>query len=294
MPSIIIACDSFLALRNVRNAELGTRLKNRGYKIVVFVDPHQVQGAEAAGVPDLEIHPLLDFNLADYRQLNKWLQWMDLSRRSSKDPRTFLSKLQYRLAKRRFMKFGVLPELMLGWTLGVFGLHRLFRRLALRELRKTDPFACYLKMLEADKPLLVAGFSHEGDREIPLLQAAADSGAPTLVMVRSRDNLASKIAFLPRVDEYLVWSKHQKAYLYHLYPELKDRPASIVRSPQFCRHKDESFRLGRDEFFRAVQLDADRPLIVFCLENPRIVPHQANMAVALAEAFAQGRISHDA
>lgn len=294
MGTVIIGCDSFLALRNVRNAELGTRLRNHGYAVKVFVDPHQIDGSKAANVPDIEIYPLLDFRLTEYQRLKKWLGWMELSRKSFKDPGTFLSKLRYRLASRRVMKYGVLPQFAIGWGLGALGSYRLCCKRALAELRKTPPYAAYLEMLEQENPALVAGFSPEGNREMALLQAAADLGIPTLIMIRSRDNLASKIAFLPKVDEYLVWSEHQKAYFYHLYPELKSCPVSVVGSPQFSRHKDEAFRLCRNEFFERVKLDPDRPLVVFCLENPAVVPHQSNMAVALAKAFEEGRIGHEA
>lgn len=294
MSSIFIACDSFLALRNVRNAELGTRLKNHGFEVKAFVDPNQIAGSRTAAVPDIGIHPLLDFDLADYTRLAGWLGWMNVSRRSFKDPGTSLSKLQHRLANRRFMKYGVFPIFAANWTSGAMQLYFLFRRRALKELRKTEQYVAYVEMLNREKPSLVAGFSPEGYREMSLLQAASDYGVPTLTMIRSRDNLASKIAFLPKVNEYLVWSGHQKAYLYHLYPELRDCTVSTVGSPQFCRHKDESFRLTRHEFFKTIRLDPTRPLIVFCLENPRVVPHQGNMAVALAGAFEEGRVPHNA
>ena len=291
---IFIACDSFLALRNVRNAELGTRLSEMGYRVRVFVDPHQIEGSIEAKVPGIEIEPSLDFNPNSYRELQRWLYWMNLGRRSFKDPTTHYSKLEYRLASRRLMKYFPFLYFTLGWIIGALGLFRIFRKLSLKALRQTSEYERYRSLLAKEHPAVVAGFSPEGYREMVLLQAAADSGIPTMIMIRSRDNLTSKIVFLPEVDEYLVWSEHQKEYFYRLYPELNNHPVNVVGSPQFCRHKDESFRLKREEFFEKVKLDTSRPMVVFCLENPAVAPHQGNMAVALAEAFEKGRINHGA
>ena len=291
---VFVACDSFLALRNIRNAELGTRLAARGYRVCVFVDPNQIAGARHAQVPDVEIRPLLDFNPASDTATRRWQWWMNLSRRSFKDPATYRSKLRNRLAGRRVMKYAVLPYLALGWMLGAVGLYRLFRQQAQHALRRTQPYQQYRAMFQAERPALVAGLSPEGYREMAFVQAATDAGIPTLTMIRSRDNLASKISFLPRVDAYLVWSEQQKAYMRYLYPELRGRPVHVVGSPQFSRHHDPAYRLTRAVFFETVRLDPSKPLVVFCLENPMVVPHQGNVAVALAEAFDAGRIGHGA
>ena len=292
--TIIIACDSFLALRNVRNAELGSRLGEVGYQVKVYVDPHQMEGSIAARVPDIVICPLQDFNPGANKALVKWLNWMELSRKSYKDPQTFLSKLEYRLANRRWAKHASIPYLVLGWSLGLVGFYKLFRQLALVEIRKTVEYNSYRNLLKKEMPALVAGFSPDGNREMALLQAASDLGIPTIIMIRSRDNLVSKISFLSKVDNYLVWSEHQKIYFYHLYPEFRNSVVRAIGSPQFSRHNNPAFRLPRHEFFKRIGLDESRPLVVFCLENPAIVSHQANMAIALAEVFCTGRIHKNA
>jgi len=224
----------------------------------------------------------------------QWANLMNNSRRSFKDPATYLSKLEYRLAQRRFLKYGIKLQLSVSWIIGLLGLYRLFRILALSQLRKTNEYCQYIDLLKKEKPVLVVGFSPEGNREMPLLQAASDLNIPTMIMIRSRDNLVSKIAFMSKVDEYLVWSDNQKDYLRHLYPELRSSKTSVIGSPQFSHHLDESYRLTRSEFFKKVKLDSDRPLVVFCLENPAVVPHQHNIAIALAEAFKAKKVNHNA
>ena len=294
MKIIFIACDSFLALRNVRNAELGTKMSEKGYTVKVFVDPHQIEGSKSASIPDIVIEPLLDFNPVSYTRFWRWVYWMNHSRRSFKDPGTYLSKVEYRLAHRRFLKYGIKLQLSVGWLIGLLGLYRLFRMLALSELRKTTEYQRYLYLMKEENPVLVAGFSPEGYREMTLLQAASDLKIPSIIMIRSRDNLTSKIAFLPKVDEYLVWSVNQKNYFYHLYPDLRSSKTSVTGSPQFSFHLDKSYRLSRSDFFKKVNLDPNRPLVVFCLENPAVVPHQQNMAMALAEDFEATKVNHNA
>jgi len=278
----------------VRNAELGTKLSDCGYSVKVFADPHQIEGAKSASVPDIKIEPLQDFNPSNNKNFWRWSVWMGFSRRSFKDPVTYLSKLEYRLAQRRFLKYGIKIHLIIGWIMGFIGSYLLFRAFALKQLRKTTEYQRYINLMKKENPLLVAGFSPEGYREMPLLQAASDLNIPTMIMIRSRDNLISKIAFLPKVDKYIVWSNNQKDYMYHLYPELRSAQISAIGSPQFSRHLDESFRLSRSDFFKKIKLDPNRSLVVFCLENPAVVPHQQNMAMALAEAFEATKVNHHA
>ncbi|MFZ6031503.1 MAG: hypothetical protein ACOYYS_27645 [Chloroflexota bacterium] len=294
MKSIFIGCDSFLALRNVRNADLGTQLAQKRFAVKVFVDPHQFIGSKAANIPDIDVFPLFDFHIPEYKTLSHWLSRMELSRKSFKDPGTFFSKLTYRLADRRMGKLRVYPTFFGGWVSGALGFYKRYRQNALDALRQTSQYTEYINLLKLERPVLVVGFSPEGSREMALMQAAVDLGISTLIMIRSRDNLVSKIAFLPKVDEYFVWSAQQKKYFYHLYPELRDRPVSIVGSPQFSRHGDPSFRLPRKDFFERIRLDPDKPLVVFCLENPNVAPHQGNLALALAEAASAKKVNRDA
>lgn len=294
--SIFIACDSFLALRNVRNAELGTRLKQSGYTVDVFVDPNQIEGSKAAQVPDINIRPLIDFKPQPdrYWELFKWLQRMEWSRKSYGDPGTFLSKIEARMAARRAMKYFTLPYLGFGWVAGAFGFFNYCRKQATVYLRETEEYQQYVQLLKEEKPEIVIGFSPEGYREMVLMQAATDLDIPSLIMIRSRDNLVSKILFLARATEYLVWSEHQRDYFYKLYPEFKSLPVNVVGSPQFARHLQPAHRLQRDNFFQQLQLDTSRPLVVFCLENPSVVGHQQQMAQALAQVFADGKIDNHA
>ena len=61
----------------------------------------------------------------------------------------------------------------------------------------------YRRLLtEVDAEVVVA-FSLEGPREMALIEAARKMDLPTVVMIRSRDNLAAKIQHLPDADARL-------------------------------------------------------------------------------------------
>lgn len=289
-PHLLLGCDSFLALRNARNADVGRAFGELGCRTTALVDPHQLAGSRRANVPGLQVEPLEDFSLAAFPRIRRPLGWMNLARRGYHDPGTHRSKLGYRLSERRWARFMVGPLLAAGWIAGALGIYRNLRRKVEEELRGTETYRGYRSRLEADRPALVVGFSPEGYREIPLMMAARDLGVPTVIMIRSRDNLVSKIPFLPEADEYLVWSEHQREYLRRLYPEMAHVTVSVVGSPQFSRHLDPAHRLERPAFFSTLGLDPDRPLVALCLENPLVAPLQHRLALALADACEAGEL----
>src|SRR5437660_4792013 len=84
--SIVIGCDSFLALRNVRNGDLGRRLA--GERVIVWVDPHQVAGACAAQPRDVELGCLEDFDAGQERGLRVLLSRAYLGRKCYFEPAT--------------------------------------------------------------------------------------------------------------------------------------------------------------------------------------------------------------
>ena len=188
---------------------------------------------------------------------------MNDARRSFEDYKTYRSKLLYRYHKRKLGKIRVWFLLKIYWFLGFLKTHYIFRYLVINDLRKTDEYREYISRFKLDRPKLVAGFSPEGYKEMVLMQAAADLGIPSLIMIRSRDNLVSKIAFLPKVSKYLFWSEHHRSYFFHLYKELKNEMTDVVGSPQFSRHLDKNYILLKSEFFDILNLNIKKKLVVF-------------------------------
>src|SRR5207244_7934392 len=79
--SIVIGCDSFLALRNVRNGELGRRLE----EVEVWVDPHQLKGSLEAQPDGVTVAPLIDFDFRQDPLLEKIISRAYEARKSYRD-----------------------------------------------------------------------------------------------------------------------------------------------------------------------------------------------------------------
>ena len=275
--SIIIGCDSFLSLRNVRNGDLGRRLA--GERVIVLVDPNQYEGSYAACPPGVELERLFEFNPNNDPSLARLLNQAYYTRKSFYDPITFWAKLRASSYKnnphRGLWQTASLARgrytLAKHWIAGRCGLAQPRRQEFIRKLRNhpvADEYKLLLRKWKAD---VVIGFSPEGLREMPLLETANALGIPTAVMIRSRDNLASKIQHLPGADIYLVWSEVTRQFLLHMYPEISPEQVYATGSPQFDHHLDPGYRLDRKAFFSLMRLDPTRPLIVYTMATPGLI-----------------------
>jgi hypothetical protein len=151
-------------------------------------------------------------------------------------------------------------------------------------LRRHPLASEYRQLFAHPKQDVVAAFSVEGYREMLLVETANDVGIPTAVMIRSRDNLSAKIPHLPYAQMYLVWSESTRRVLLQIYPEIEPKQVVVTGSPQFDRHLDPEYRLGREQFFSLVNLDPDRPLIVYTMATPGLIDHEAEIVQHLADA----------
>lgn len=84
--SIIIGCDSFLALRNVRTGELGRWLA--GTKIQVWVDPNKLPGSLAAKPEGTFIEALEEFDVRHDQALDRLHSSVGFVRKCYQDPST--------------------------------------------------------------------------------------------------------------------------------------------------------------------------------------------------------------
>ncbi len=297
--SIVLACDSFLSLRNVRNGDLGRRLAElTGERVIVLVDPAQFEGSRTVCPEGVELERLLEFSASSDPSLEALMTRAYLTRKSCYDPETLWTKVRascYR-GKGRWVPWRLVKlaraRLQL-WRNGRDGRRGLAapRRAAfasaLRRHAVADQYRVLLKRWGAR---LVVGFSLEGPREMVLMEAANSAGITTAVMIRSRDNLAAKIQHLPDAAAYLVWSEVTRQVLYRIYPEIPPERVHVTGSPQFDRHLDPRFRLGREEFFRLVGLDPRRPLVVYTCATPTLIPHEIDIVQYLADATADGAV----
>jgi len=294
--TIVIGCDSFLSLRNVRNGDLGRRLASE--RVLVLVDPHQYEGSLQARPDGVEIGRLLDFNPHNDPRLHEAITQAYYTRKSYYDPATFWVKLRTssyrgnpRPSLRRLASLAkARATLAVHWLAGRLGLAQPRRQRVAQALRCHPVADQYRELLREWEGEVVAGFSLEGFREMALIEAANSLGIPTTVMIRSRDNLAAKIQHLPDAHAYLVWAEVTRQFLLHMYPEIPPDRVHVTGSPQFDHHLDPAYRLSRGEFFRRIGLDPARPLVVYTCATPTLIKHEIDIVQHLADAVRDGKL----
>lgn len=298
--SIVIGCDSFLALRNVRNGDLGRRLA--GERVIVWVDPHQFAGSRAAQPEGVELGCLEDFNAGQDAGLQGLLRRAYLARKCYYDPATqwvHFKRSSHRNNRRnrlrRVASVGRAGVTLAGyWMAGRAGFAQRWRREFASVLRRHPVTATYRRRLQDVDAEVVVAFSPEGLREMALIEAANSLGLRTAVMIRSRDNVVSKISHLPFADAYLVWSRPIQQFLTRMYSEIPPDRVHAVGSPQFDHHLDPAYALDREAFFSLVGLDPSRPLVVYTMATPRLLDHEIEIAQHLADAAHAGALRNGA
>lgn len=298
--SIVIGCDSFLALRNVRNADLGTRLA--GQRVIALVAPDQADGSRQVAPPGVEVECLFDFDAPRDPGLARLIERAYIARKAFYDPRTMWQKLQWSpyhtyprgSTQLRLALLKAQTKLRYFQVMGALGYAQKWRRDFAAALQNHPIIDQYIKLLRDLDATVVAAFSLEGTREMALMEAARRLGLKTLVMIRSRDNLAAKIQHMPDADVYAVWADITRDFLLRLYPEIPAERTRVIGTPQFDRHLDASVRMSREEFFARVGLDPNRPLIVYTTVTPGLVQHEINITQHLADAVRDGKFVKNA
>jgi hypothetical protein len=298
--SVVIACDSFLALRNVRNGDLGRRLA--GDRVIAWVDPHQVAGSRAAQPEGVELGCLEDFDPVADKVLGPLLRRAYLARKCFYDPVTEWAEQRLSSARRnrrnrvrRYASVGRAAVTLAGyWAAGRLGLAPAWRRRFGAALRAHPVVERYRRRLREVGATAVLALSPEGCREMALIEAGNSLGLVTAVMIRSRDNLASKIQHLPDAGAYFVWSQATRQFFAHLYPEIPRERVHAVGSPQFDHHLDPDRRLDRKAFFARMRLDPARPLVVYSMATPGLLDHEIDIAQHLADAAHAGKLHRGA
>jgi hypothetical protein len=298
--STIIGCDSFLALRNVHAGGLGRWLA--GDPVQVWVDPRHFPGAQMVKPEGTELGCLEPFDVRHDPVLERLLFNVGYAHKCYYDPATIWADFVYSSHRhnrtnpfRRAASTGRAAGRFAGyWLVGRTGLARRWRAGFAGALRRHPIAEEYRRRLQQARAKVVASFSPEGFREIALIEAANSLGIPTVVMIRSRDNLASKIPFLPYADAYLVWSDVLRDYLLNMYPDVPGERVHVTGAPQFDRHLNPSHRLEREHFFSVIGLDPARPLIAYSMGVPSVIPQETDIVQHLADAAHAGKFARGA
>ena len=298
--SIIIGCDSFLALRNVRTGNFGRWLD--GKRVLVWVDKRQLPGSKAVQPEGTEIGSLEDFDVPNDPLLDRHLANVGHARKCYYDPSTIWADFLFSSSRhnrtkplRQAASISRAAGRFAGyWFAGRIGMARRWREEFSKAIRKHPVAEIYRQRLRREGAEVVVSFSPEGLREMALIEAANSLGIPTLVVIRSRDNLSSKIPYLPYADDYLVWSQVSRAFLLMMYPETSADHVHVTGAPQFDHHLDPSYRLTRDRVFSLIGLDPSRPLILYTMGTPSLIPHEIEITQNLADAAHAGQFARGA
>lgn len=298
--SVIIGCDSFLALRNVRTGNLARWITDM--RVLAWVDPRQLPGSVPVRPEGVEIEALDPFEVRADPSLERRLVSVGFARKCYRDPGTIWAEFLYSSCRhngarswRKAASIGCAAgRLGRFWLAGCLGGAEHRRAQFAAVLREHPAAAAYRTRLRSVGARLVVSFAPEGMREMVLIEAANSLQIPTLVMIRSRDNLTSKIPYLPYADRYAVWSHVLKDCLLNLYPETDPACVEVTGAPQFDRHLDPAWRLTREELFARIGLDPKRPLILYTMAAPSLIPHEGAIVQHLADAAHAGRFIRDA
>jgi hypothetical protein len=93
--------------------------------------------------------------------------------------------------------------------------------------------------------------------------AAKQLGIPTATFIFSWDNLSTKGRIAAPFDHFLVWSSRMKEELLRFYPDVLEKRAHVVGTPQFDCYANKALLVSRAEFCSRIGADPKRPLICF-------------------------------
>lgn len=171
------------------------------------------------------------------------------------------------------------------------GRSRLFHSL-LRFLHKKLPSSKkVIRFLHEVKPDLLFVADAFGDIDVVFWQAAARLELPTMVMVRSWDNLSNH-GLLRMVPEHLIvhnpFLKRLAMELHHI-PEQK---ITIVGLPHYDWYVHDKLFLSREEFFKKIGADSGKKLVLFAGIGDYLAPHDSEVAEVLSNAIERKELTH--
>jgi hypothetical protein len=121
--------------------------------------------------------------------------------------------------------------------------------------------------------------------------AAKKLGIPTATFIFSWDNLTSKGRIAAPFDHYLVWSELMRSQLLQFYPDVPPENVHLVGTPQFDVYADKRMLWTREEFFRRIGADPQRPLICYSGGDATNAPEDPLHVGVLMEHIRSGRIA---
>lgn len=267
----------------VRNFERTlAELARRGHEVqVVFERTTTKWLGDQNPLDDLRAnHPTISQCAAPRRKKTGW-------NRIARDLRISLDYLRYLAPEyARAHKLRDRAESRTPWLVRAFGRSTLGRSAALRRL-----LAGFLRPLEAALPLdpsldrfladqspdrlLVTPLVGIGSDQIDYVRAAHRRRVPTALCVASWDNLTNKGLIREAPDLVAVWNEGQRREAIELHGIPEDRV--IATGAHTYDHWFEwSPGTSREEFLARVDLDPERPMLLYLCSSPFIAPEETS------------------
>jgi len=148
----------------------------------------------------------------------------------------------------------------------------------------------YRELFTSVQPVVVFSTHQRPPIVLAPVLAAKSLGIPTATFIFSWDNLTSKGRIAAPFDHYLVWSDLMAAELQRFYPDVTDDRIHIVGTPQFDPYADGDLLWGREDFFRRIGADPNRPLICYSGGDTGTCPEDPQHLSVLMRLIREGRI----
>ena len=125
--------------------------------------------------------------------------------------------------------------------------------------------------LRQTQPALVVAMYPFLESQAVTIAAAKHLGIPVAAFITSWDNITTKARMIFDYDSYFVWSERMKEDLFEFYPASQRRPVTVIGPPQYDVFWQPHFHLTRREFLNLYGLNANKPVIVYCLGSPNMI-----------------------
>lgn len=160
-------------------------------------------------------------------------------------------------------------------------------------VKQRQEVAAYKRIFEKSKPSVVFSGCQRPSNVLPAIIAAKELGIPTATFIVSWDNLSSKGRIIAPFDHFLVWSNNMRKELLTYFPHVRRANIHIIGTPQFDPYSDPEVLWPRDEFFRKIGGDPNRPLICFSGGDVETCPEDQHHVRILLENIRNGTIRHN-
>ncbi|MEJ5276331.1 MAG: hypothetical protein WHU94_10510 [Thermogemmata sp.] len=148
----------------------------------------------------------------------------------------------------------------------------------------------YRRRFRERKPAMVMCTHQRPSIALPAILAARELGIPTATFIFSWDNLSSKGRIAAPYRHFFVWSNWMRQEMHQFYPEVEGDRVHVVGTPQFDPYADEALRWSREEFFRRIGADPERPLICYSGGDRSVCPQGPEQVASVLELIRAGKI----